>query len=294
MAVVVITGSSSGFGLQAALAFARNGDTVVATMRNTKKAGSLRDAAQNEGLAVHIFKLDVTDSDSFRQFVSDVVAEFGSIDVLVNNAGILRPGAFEDLDESKFRLVMETNFLGPMLLTKAVLPQMRTQASGHIIMVSSLSGIAGVPCDVAYTGSKFALEGAGEALRHEVDRWNIKLSLIQAGMYTTQIFPDKDEDVLPDDYPQNSPYRVLVETKLRGVYESLKGAFDPADVAKLMVEIAASDGSQLRWPADAVAETVLQKMFAQNDAERDAFLRGVSGTDWWSNGDDGPTGAEAA
>lgn len=288
MAVVVITGSSSGFGMQAALAFARNGDTVVATMRNTQKAGSLRDAAQNESLAVHILRLDVTDSDSFRQFVSDVVAEFGSIDVLVNNAGILRPGAFEDLDESKFRLIMETNFLGPMLLTKAVLPQMRTQASGHIIMVSSLSGIAGLPCDVAYTGSKFALEGAGEALRHEVDRWNIKISLVQAGMYSTQIFPDRDDDVLPEDYPKDSAYRVLIETKLRGIYESLKGAFDPADVANLMVEIAASDGNQLRWPADVVAETVLQKMFAQNDAERDVFLRGVSGTDWWSNGHDAP------
>jgi len=294
MAIVVITGSSSGFGLQAALAFARNGDTVVATMRNTSKDGSLRDAAEKEGLALEILELDVTDSDSFSQFVANVVPEYGSIDVLVNNAGILHPGAFEDLDESKLRLVMETNFFGPMLLSKAVLPQMRKQRSGHIIMVSSLSGIAGLPGDVAYTGSKFALEGASEALRHEIDRWDIKLSLIQAGMYATQIFPDKDHNVLPDDYPQDSPYRILVETKLRGIYESLKGAFDPADVADLMVEIAASDASQLRWPADAMAKTVLQKMFAQNDAERDAFLRGVSGTDWWSNGDDGPTGGKVA
>ena len=146
---------------------------------------------------------------------------------------------------------------------------------------------------MAYTGSKFALEGATEALRHEVDRWNIRLSLIQAGMYSTQIFPDKDSDLLPEGYPQDSPYRVLVETKLRDVYESRKGAFDPADVARLMVEIAASDGKRLRWPADAVAKTVLQTMFAQNDAGRDEFLRGVSGTDWWSNGQDRPEGGGA-
>ncbi len=293
MAVVVITGSSSGFGLQAALAFARNGDTVVATMRDTSRSAALRDAAQSEELAVHIVSLDVTDPGSFSQFAAGTVAEFGAIDVLVNNAGILHPGAFEDLTESRFRQVMETNFFGPMLLSKAVLPQMRAQGSGHIIMMSSLSGIAGLPGDVAYTGSKFALEGASEALRHEVDRWNIRLSLIQAGMYSTQIFPDKDEDVLPEGYPEDSPYRILVETKLRGIYESLKGAFDPAEVGSLMVEIAASDGSQLRWPADAVAATVLQKMFAQDDAERDAFLRGVSGTEWWSEGGEAPADGAA-
>jgi NAD(P)-dependent dehydrogenase (short-subunit alcohol dehydrogenase family) len=293
MAVVVITGSNSGFGREAALEFARNGDTVVATMRNTDKAESLREAARKEDLNISVLGLDVTDPESFAQFGAKVVAKFGSVDVLINNAGILRPGALEDLDEAKLRLVMETNFFGPMLLTRAVLPQMRKQGSGHIIMVSSLSGIAGLPGDVAYTASKFALEGATEALRHEVDRWGIHLSLIQAGMYATQIFPSRDDEVLPDDYPADSPYRILVETKLRGIYESLQGAFDPADVARLMVRIAASDGSQLRWPADAVAETVLKKMFAQDDAGRDAFLRDVSGTQWWSNGQDAPTGGES-
>ena len=121
MAVVVVTGSSSGFGLQAALAFARNGDQVIATMRDTGKAQPLRNAAQAANLTVQTPRLDVTDSDSFPSFVADIVAEFGSIDVLVNNAGILHPGAFEDVPEPGFRLVMETNFFGPMLLSKAVL-----------------------------------------------------------------------------------------------------------------------------------------------------------------------------
>ncbi|MCH9693639.1 MAG: SDR family oxidoreductase [Gammaproteobacteria bacterium] len=293
MAVVVITGSSSGFGLQAALAFARNGDSVIATMRNPEKSEVLRDLASQEDLRVDVLALDVTESGTFDEFFENVVEKYGAVDVLVNNAGILRPGAFEDLDEAEIRLVMETNFFGPMLLSKAVLPHMREQQSGHIIMVSSLSGIAGLPGDVAYTGSKFALEGASEALRHEVDRWNIKLSLIQAGMYSTQIFPDKGDDVMPEGYPADSPYRTLVETKLRGVYESLKGALDPKDIANLMVTIASSSGEQLRWPADAVAKMVLQKMFAQNDTERDDFLRGVSGSDWWSNGEVAPTAGES-
>ena len=245
MAVVVITGASSGFGLQASLAFARNGDVVVATMRDLQKSSALAELADAEGLPVHTVELDVTKSATFSSTIAAIVDTHGSIDVLVNNAGILHPGALEDLSEDKFRQVMETNFIGPMLLSRAALPYMRKQGSGHLIMVSSLSGIAGLPTDVAYTGSKFALEGASEALRHEVDRWGIKVSLIQAGMYATQIFPDKQDDVLPSDYPLDSPYRMLVEAKLHGIYESLKGAFDPAEIGRLMVQIAASDGSQL-------------------------------------------------
>ncbi|HAT27900.1 MAG TPA: oxidoreductase, partial [Gammaproteobacteria bacterium] len=89
MAVVVITGSNSGFGREAALEFARNGDTVVATMRNTDKAESLREAARKEDLNISVLGLDVTDPESFAQFGAKVVAKFGSVDVLINNAGIL-------------------------------------------------------------------------------------------------------------------------------------------------------------------------------------------------------------
>ena len=130
------------------------------------------------------------------------------------------------------------------------------------------------------------LEGATEALRHEVDRWNIKLALVEAGMYATRIIPGPDDSssVLPDYYPDDSPYRVLIENNLKKIHARSNEAFDPAIVAKLLVEIAHSDGSQLRWPADDVARMVLGKMLAQDDAERDSFLRQVSGNDWWSSG----------
>ena len=137
MAVVVLTGSNSGFGLEGALAFARNGDSVYATMRDTSKAGRLQEVAAAEQLSINIKTLDVTKPETFATFVAQVIDEAGSIDVLVNNAGILRAGAFEDISEATLRLVVETNFLGPMLLTRAVLPQMRAQANGCIIMISS-------------------------------------------------------------------------------------------------------------------------------------------------------------
>ena len=291
MAIVLITGCSSGLGSAAALAFGRHGDTVYASMRDPGKGAELIAAARRESLDVRIRTLDVSRSETFAPLVKQIVADAGRLDVLVNNAGVLRAGAWEDLSEAAVREVMETNFFGPMLLTRAVLPQMRAQRGGRVIMISSLSGIAGLPGDVAYTASKFALEGATEALRHEVDRWNIKLALVEGGLYATRIFAASlpDGRILPADYPDPSPYRALVESKLRETRDRLPEAFDPALIGDLLVRIAGSDGAQLRWPADDVAKRVLSTMFAQDDAARDQFLRMVSGTEWWSNGAPGPT-----
>jgi NAD(P)-dependent dehydrogenase (short-subunit alcohol dehydrogenase family) len=289
MAIVVITGSNSGFGLQAALAFGRNGDRVVATMRDPEKGGRLLRAAQNEGLDIRIKALDVTRSSEFTTVIEEIISESEGIDVLVNNAGILRTGAFEDLSEKDIRDVMETNFFGPMLLSRAVLPQMRKQGRGTIIMVSSLSGVAGLAGDVSYTASKFALEGATEALRHEVDRWGIKVALIQAALYATDIFKSlSDEELLPEGYPEDSAYRPLIESKSKALRGKLPEALDPAIVGELMVEIAQSDGSQLRWPADELSKMVVGKVFGHSDSERDDFLRGAGGSDWWSEGKDAP------
>jgi NAD(P)-dependent dehydrogenase (short-subunit alcohol dehydrogenase family) len=291
MAIVLITGCSSGLGHAAALAFARAGDRVYASMRDTTRGASLQKVARDERLDIRLRRLDVTRSETFPAAIAEIVADAGRLDVLVNNAGVLRSGAFEDLDERAVRDVMETNFFGPLLLARAALPQMRRQNGGYLIMISSLSGIAGLPGDVAYTASKFAVEGAAEALRHEVDRWNIKVALVQAGLYATRIFaPSLPEgSILPEGYPADSPYRPLIEHRLRELRARLPQAFDPALIGELLVEIARSDGRQLRWPADAVARKVLGTMFAQDDATRDRFLRDVSGTGWWSTGDAPPT-----
>ncbi len=291
MSVVLITGCSSGFGLASALAFARSGDTVYASMRNLTKAAPLRQAAAKEALTISVVGLDVTKPATFAAVIESIVSEAGGLDVLVNNAGVLRSGAFEDLDEAALREVMETNFFAPLLLTQAVLPQMRKQRRGYVIMISSLSGIAGLPGDVAYTASKFAVEGATEALRHEVDRWGIKLALVQAGLYATRIFDASmpADVVLPASYPQNSPYRLLVEHRLRELRARLPKAFDPGIVGDLLVKISRSDGRQLRWPADDIASKVLATLLAQDDAARDEFLRSVSGTEWWSAGRSPPS-----
>jgi len=292
MAVVLITGSNSGFGASACRHFARNGDTVYASMRDPSKAGELTALARRESLDIRPVELDVMRPADFAPLLARIVHEAGRIDVLVNNAGILRAGAFEDLDEREIRAVMETNFLAPMLLARAALPHMRAQRAGCIIMISSLSGIAGLPGDVAYTGSKFALEGATEALRHEVDRWNIRVALVEAGLYATRImdWSLREGGVLPARYPADSPYRALIERRQRELAQRLPQAMDPDIVGRLLLDIARSDGRQLRWPADELARRVLSTMWAQDDPARDAFLRGLAGSDWWSQGLDAPAG----
>lgn len=289
MAVVLITGCSSGFGLEAALAFARNGDTVIATLRDPARGAPLAAAARAEGLAIDRARLDVAEPQTFAPAVARVVEAHGRLDVLVNNAGINRVGAFEDTSEATLREVMEVNLFGPLLLARAVLPVMREQGGGCIVNVSSLSGVAGLPGDVSYTASKFALEGAIEALRHEVDRWGIRVALVEAGLHATGIFAEVLAGPLP--VPGGSPYRPLIEQRMAKLGARLGEALHPRRVGELLVRIAQADGERLRWPADAVANGVMAKLFALDDAARDEFLRGVADSDWWSQGESPPEGS---
>ena len=290
MATVVITGCSSGFGLCAALAFARHGDQVCATMRDLAKADQLQAAAEQEQLSLAIRTLDVSRSETFDSFLEELTNEMGPIDVLVNNAGIVRPGAVEDLPESMLREVMETNFFGPLMLIKAVLPQMRQQRGGCIINISSLSGLAGLPGDGIYAASKFALEGLTEALSQEVERWGIRLALLEPGLFATRIFDDPLKTPgLPDYVPTDSPYRPLTEWQLTRLRARLPEAPDPASVGELLVQIARSDKRQLRWATDPHSGQIAGQLLGLADADRAEFLCQASGTGWWTGGQDPPS-----
>jgi NAD(P)-dependent dehydrogenase (short-subunit alcohol dehydrogenase family) len=290
MKTVLITGCSTGFGLEAALAFARARYRVCATMRDTSRADPLREAAAAEGLELAIGQLDVTQPATFAPFVEQLLAREGRLDVLVNNAGVLPVGAFEDIGEAELRATMETNFFGPALLTRAVLPVMRRQRSGYLIMVSSLSGMAAKAGDSAYSASKFALEGLTEALRQEVARWNIRTALVQPAQYSTGMFRLTAQGSLGA-CTEQSPYYPLIRNQQQALREALPTGRDPRRLAELLVTIAGSDGTRFRWPADEVAERVQRTVFAQDDAARQRFLRDVAGVDWWIDGADAPGGA---
>ncbi len=177
MKTVLITGTSKGIGLETALTFGRAGYKVFATMRNPDAATDFKQKIEAESLDIIISKMDVDSDSSVKQCMEPIIQKEG-IDILVNNAGIERHGSVEEMPIEDFEAVMNTNYLGVLRCTKALLPQMRENKKGCIINVASVSGhIANSPLG-AYAASKFALEAISEALAQEVKPFNIKVAIV--------------------------------------------------------------------------------------------------------------------
>jgi len=202
MSVVLITGCSSGFGLEAALAFGRRGDTVVASMRDPAKAAVLLDRAEQHGLRLEVPVLDVTDDASVVTAVRDVEARHGGVDVLVNNAGVAYGGPIETIDIDRARIVVETNLWGAVRTIRAVLPCMRAKGAGVIINVSSAAGrVPSSPYAGFYSMSKHALGALSEALAWEVAPFGIRVVCVEPGFFATAIYAKGDTGV-----DMTSPY----------------------------------------------------------------------------------------
>ena len=202
MAVVLITGCSSGIGLETALAFARRGDTTYASMRNPSKADALQSRADAEGLTVHVVTLDVTDDESVAVAVAAIEALHGGIDVLVNNAGVGYGGAVETIPTERARALMETNVWGPVRTARAVLPAMRSRGSGVIINVTSVAGrVPGSPHNAFYCASKHALGTLSESLFWEVQPFGVRVACIEPGFFATEIFANSDWGSVVDGSP---------------------------------------------------------------------------------------------
>lgn len=186
--VVLVTGCSSGFGLLIAARLSSHGFRVVATMRDLGKASPLMTEVKRRGGEIDLLRLDVTDPESIRAAVAQIIEKHGRIDVLINNAGYGLGGAFEDLTPEEIRGQMEVNFFGVQNVTRAVLPVMRKNNAGKIINISSVAGFSASPFLGAYNASKWALEGFSESLRYEAGLFGIDVVLIQPGTYKTKIF----------------------------------------------------------------------------------------------------------
>lgn len=188
MTVALITGTSSGIGLATAVHLAREGHEVYATMRDLSRAGDLEDAIASEQLPVTIVRLDVTDDESVKDAVGEVLGRAGRVDVVVNNAGISGGSSVaEELAVDTIREVMETNFYGAVRVAHAVLPQMRERGDGCIVNVSSVFGRFTHPSGSQYIASKWALEGWSEALAIQVARSGIRVAIIEPGATITSI-----------------------------------------------------------------------------------------------------------
>ncbi|MET0884993.1 MAG: oxidoreductase [Mycetocola sp.] len=179
----LITGSSRGFGRELSQAVLESGDRLVATARRPDQLAELRGAYGDE---VRTFALDVTDAAAARDAVAFAVKEFGSLDVVVNNAGYANSAPIEETSDADFRAQIEANLFGTVNVTKAALPTMRVQRSGTIIQFSSVGGrVGGTPGMGAYQTAKFAVEGFSEVLANEVRPFGIKVMIVEPGAFRT-------------------------------------------------------------------------------------------------------------
>ena len=262
-----LTGAGRGMGVDIAQAALAAGHAVVATGRNTTSVTE----AVGEAEELLVVQLDITSLASAEAAVQAAVERFGRIDVLINNAGNFYAGFFEELTPEQFERQLTTNLIGPTNVTRAVLPLMRKQRSGHIVTITSTGGIVGQEFCSAYSASKFGLEGWMESLRFEVEPFGIQTTIVEPGFFRTDLLEKESTtyaELSIDDYAERT-------AQTRPAWEAMSGkqGGDPAKLANALVTIVDQQKPPLRWVAgaDAVA-TVEQKandLLSQVDAYRD-------------------------
>jgi NAD(P)-dependent dehydrogenase (short-subunit alcohol dehydrogenase family) len=251
MAVVLITGCSSGIGLATALRFAHSGHEVHAGVRDVSTASDLTGAVAREKLHIHPLRLDVDDSGSVAGAVRQVLDRSGRVDVLVNNAGIGGGGAIEEVPLEFARAMFETHYFGAIRMIQAVLPGMRAQRSGAIVNVSSVWGRLGVAGHGHYCAAKHALEAASEALAQEVVSFGIRVAIVEPGVVATPIFSKAKRFT-----NEASPYAMHVR-RLLLLYRLVTTASQPDDVARVIEAAVTEPVPRLRHVVGADAEKVI-------------------------------------
>jgi NAD(P)-dependent dehydrogenase (short-subunit alcohol dehydrogenase family) len=262
-----ITGSARGMGVDLSKAALAAGHSVVATARDAAKVT----AALGEHPNLLALSLDITDSQAAIAAAEAAVERFGRIDVLVNNAGNFYAGYFEEISDAQMRKQMETNFFGPLNVTRAILPVMRKQRAGKIVNFSSAAGIIGQEFCAAYAASKFAIEGWTESLRFDVAPYGITTTIVEPGFFRTELLVDGSSiwpELSIDDYKERTEQTIAAWKGMNG-----QQGGDPAKLARALVEIVALDEPPLRWVAgaDAVAgvEAKAGLILEQVDAHRE-------------------------
>jgi NAD(P)-dependent dehydrogenase (short-subunit alcohol dehydrogenase family) len=249
--VVLITGSSTGFGRLFVDTLARKGHTVFATMRdpggrNAKNASEIRTLAEKDSLPIYVLELDVTDDASVERAVDAAVAKAGRIDVAINNAGYYLSGLEEAVTTEQARRLMDTNFLGPVRVNRAVLPHMRRQRSGVLMHISSGAGRVILPSAGFYCASKFALEALAEAYSYELASQGIESVIVEPGAYETPVFGNT---VTAADQARTATYGALQQmpAKVNAALSSSAGnAQEVADAVLRIIETPAGE-KQLRY-----------------------------------------------
>ncbi len=231
--VALVTGCSSGIGLETAVALAREGHFTFATMRNLKKAETLDAIVKDENLPISILELDVDNKESMDNAIEKIIKQKGRIDTLVNNAGWGMWGTVEDVSIDEFKEQFETNFFSIVRMIQKIAPIMRKQKSGSIVNVSSVAGRIGFPVSPAYISSKFALEGLSECLRFELSPFGINVITIEPGVIKTNFF---DSMKMAKRSDSNSVYNDITSKVISGVKMMAEMGTDPKEVANTILK----------------------------------------------------------
>lgn len=255
---ILITGASSGIGKETAKYFQSKGWNVVATMRSPEKETDLT-MLKN----VLVTRLDVLDLDSIQETIEKGIQQFGGIDVLLNNAGYGAYGPLESFPREKILRQFNTNVIGLLDVTRAILPHFREHRKGIIINVSSMGGKMTFPLGSLYHGTKFAVEGISESLRYEVEQFGGRVKIIEPGAIATD-FAGRSFDFNNDE--KLGAYQDIV-TKIMTVFPQMIKNASPTDVVTKVIYAAATDGTaKLRYMAgkDAKLYNLFNKLFGYN------------------------------
>ncbi|HET6516937.1 MAG TPA: SDR family oxidoreductase [Nitrosopumilaceae archaeon] len=266
--VALVTGSSSGIGLETSLALARDGYRTFASMRDTKKAAELQNAAKKENLSIDIIELDVDKEESIVSAIKKTMADAGRIDVLVNNAGYGQFGCTEDVPIEDFRKQFETNFFSIVRIIQEVAPIMRKQASGIIVNISSVVGRMGLPGSPAYISTKFALEGLSECLRYELGQFGIKVVIIEPGVIKTNFFKSMK---IPES-KSDPKYKELTEKILSGLKMMVEMGTAPSQVADVVIKAIHDKEILPRYTAGTDAAMFMEAKKMKTDIEFEKYM----------------------
>ena len=236
--IAIVTGSSTGLGISIAVQLAEKGFKVYATMRNLDKQSALNEEIKNAGVSLEIKQLDVQDVSSIEQCVADIIQEEGRIDVLVNNAGSGFVRTTEQASEEEIQWVMDVNFMGVVRCTKAVIPYMRKEKSGHIVNISSVGGLVGQPFNEIYCAAKFAVEGYTESMASYIQpSFNINFTSVEPGGISTEFANSALKQFQSTGGMKDDEYRPILEKYIGGAQNRSEGVYQtPEQVAEVVVE----------------------------------------------------------
>ncbi|MFH8385515.1 SDR family NAD(P)-dependent oxidoreductase [Kitasatospora sp. NPDC018058] len=258
---VLITGTSSGIGLAAAIGAARAGWTAIATMRDTGKAEALLKAAAEAGVAdrIQLKRLDVTDPASIAACLDEVIAEHGHLDALVNNAGAAQVGTLELMSIDDVRAAMEVNFFGVVAATRAALPHLRA-SKGRVITVTSVGGVVGQPFNEAYCAAKFAVEGFMESLAPVAATVGVDVTVVEPGAVASEFVANIGLDI-PALLAAAGPYTSALQAYIARTQQSYGNAQTPAEAAAPIIDALTAERPAFRiqtsqWARDFVATTL--------------------------------------